>query len=53
MSPQQSLAIDPASPVLLHDQVAGAIRRAIVDGEDNPGDRLVLARDLAAVRVLK
>jgi DNA-binding transcriptional regulator YhcF (GntR family) len=43
------LVIDPASPVALHEQVAGAIRRAIADGEAAPGDRLPPARDLAAV----
>lgn len=49
MSAEPSLAIDPASPVLLHEQVAAAIRRAIADGEASPGDRLPPARDLAAV----
>ena len=43
------LVIDPASPVALHEQVAGAIRRAIADGEAAPGDRLPPARDLATV----
>ena len=33
----------------LHEQVAGAIRRAIADGEAAPGERLPPARDLAAV----
>ncbi|MET0888357.1 MAG: GntR family transcriptional regulator [Mycetocola sp.] len=36
-------------PVDLHEQVASEIRRAIADGEANPGDRLPPARDLAAV----
>jgi GntR family transcriptional regulator len=36
-------------PVPLHEQVAARIRRAIADGEAGPGDRLPLARDLAAV----
>ena len=49
MNAEGSLAIDPASPVLLHEQVAAAIRRAISDGEASPGDRLPPARDLAAV----
>ncbi|MCX5199065.1 GntR family transcriptional regulator [Streptomyces sp. NBC_00249] len=31
----------------LHEQVAGAIRRAIAEGECAPGDRLPPARDLA------
>ena len=33
----------------LHEQVAAAIRRAIADGEAEPGERLPPARDLAAV----
>lgn len=33
----------------LHDQVAAQIRRAIADGEAGPGERLPLAKDLAAV----
>jgi GntR family transcriptional regulator len=41
--------IDHSDPTTLHEQVAGAIRRAIADGEANPGDRLPPARDLAAV----
>ena len=41
--------IDRAGPVPLHDQVAGQIRRAIADGEAGPGERLPLAKDLAAV----
>jgi GntR family transcriptional regulator len=41
--------IDRAGPVPLHDQVAAQIRRAIADGEAAPGERLPLARDLAAV----
>ena len=49
MTGEHSLAIDPASPVLLHEQVAAAIRRAIAEGEAGPGDRLPPARDLAAV----
>ena len=32
-----------------HDQVASEIRRAIAEGEAGPGDRLPLAKDLAAV----
>ncbi|MGH2858189.1 MAG: GntR family transcriptional regulator [Solirubrobacteraceae bacterium] len=35
--------------MLLHDQVAAEIRRAIADGEAKPGGRLPPARDLAAV----
>ena len=41
--------IDRAEPVALHDQVAAEIRRAIADGEAGPGDRLPLAKDIAAV----
>jgi DNA-binding transcriptional regulator YhcF (GntR family) len=41
--------IDRSGPVPLHDQVAAQIRRAIADGEAAPGERLPLARDLAAV----
>ena len=41
--------IDRDQPVLLHDQVAGEIRRAIAEGEATPGERLPPARDLAAV----
>ena len=41
--------VDRTQPVLLHDQVAAEIRRAIADGEAGPGDRLPLAKDLAAV----
>ena len=37
---------DPSS---LHEQVSAAIRRAIADGEAQPGERLPPARDLAAV----
>ena len=43
------LKIDRADPMLLHDQVAADIRRAIADGEAKPGDKLPPARDLAAV----
>jgi GntR family transcriptional regulator len=41
--------IDRSDPLPLHDQVAAEIRRAIADGEAGPGDRLPLAKDLAAV----
>ena len=41
--------VDRSGPVLLHDQVAAQIRRAIADGEAGPGERLPLAKDLAAV----
>lgn len=41
--------IDPHATTDLHEQVAGEIRRAIAEGEAQPGDRLPPARDLAAV----
>jgi GntR family transcriptional regulator len=41
--------INRSEPMLLHDQVAAAIRRAIADGEAAPGERLPPARDFAAV----
>jgi GntR family transcriptional regulator len=41
--------VDRSEPLPLHDQVAAQIRRAIADGEAGPGERLPLARDLAAV----
>ena len=41
--------IDRDDSVLLHDQVAAEIRRAIVEGEAGPGERLPLAKDIAAV----
>ena len=44
-----SVNIDRSDPTLLHDQVAAEIRRAIAEGEAGPGDRLPLAKDIAAV----
>jgi GntR family transcriptional regulator len=41
--------VDRDDPTLLHDQVAAQIRRAIADGEAEPGERLPPARHLAAV----
>jgi GntR family transcriptional regulator len=41
--------VSRAGPAPLHDQVAAQIRRAIAEGEAGPGDRLPLAKDLAAV----
>lgn len=41
--------LDRSGALPLHDQVAAQIRRAIADGEAGPGDRLPLAKDLAAV----
>lgn len=42
-------ALNRSDPTPLHEQVAGAIRRAISDGEAGPGDRIPQARDLATV----
>jgi GntR family transcriptional regulator len=44
-----SVNVDRSEGVPLHDQVAAEIRRAIADGEAGPGERLPLAKDLAAV----
>jgi GntR family transcriptional regulator len=41
--------VDRTEPLGLHEQVAAEIRRAIADGEAEPGDRLPPAKDLAAV----
>src|SRR6478672_7008189 len=41
--------VDRSETLGLHDQVAAEIRRAITDGEANPGERLPPAGDLAAV----
>jgi GntR family transcriptional regulator len=41
--------VDRAEATPLHDQVAAEIRRAIAEGEAGPGQRLPLAKDLAAV----
>ena len=41
--------VSRSDPLALHDQVAAEIRRAIADGEAGPGDRLPLAKDMAAV----
>ncbi len=41
--------IDRSAPVALHNQVASEIRRAIAEGEAGPGERLPLAKDIAAV----
>src|SRR5690348_6787687 len=41
--------IDRGDATDLHEQVAAELRRAIADGEANPGERLPPARDLAAV----
>jgi GntR family transcriptional regulator len=41
--------VDRTKGIALHDQVAAEIRRAIADGEAGPGERLPLAKDMAAV----
>jgi GntR family transcriptional regulator len=41
--------VDRTETTALHDQVAAEIRRAIAEGEAGPGERLPLARDMAAV----
>lgn len=41
--------VDRSEGLALHDQVAAEIRRAIAEGEAGPGERLPLAKDLAAV----
>ena len=43
------LYVDRSNPLPLHEQAAAAIRRAIAEGEAGPGDRLPLAKDLAAI----
>src|SRR5665213_4397144 len=41
--------VNREDPLALHDQVAAEIRRAIAEGEAGPGERLPLAKDMAAV----
>ncbi|MFE2325749.1 GntR family transcriptional regulator [Streptomyces sp. NPDC059385] len=41
------LRLNTADTRPLHEQVAGAIRRAIAEGECGPGDRVPPARDLS------
>jgi GntR family transcriptional regulator len=40
--------VNREEPANLHEQVGAEIRRAIADGEAQPGERLPPARDLAA-----
>ena len=42
------MRIDRSEPTAVFEQVAAEIRRAILDGEAKPGERLPPARDLAA-----
>src|SRR6202035_876603 len=44
-----SVNVDRSDALALHDQVASEIRRAIADGEASPGERLPLAKDMAAI----
>src|SRR5881227_3112551 len=41
--------VDRSETLVLHDQVAAELRRAIAEGEALPGERLPPAKDLAAV----
>ncbi|CAM5338127.1 hypothetical protein STENM327S_01094 [Streptomyces tendae] len=41
------LSLDKTDTRPLHEQVAGAVRRAVAEGECAPGDRLPSARDLS------
>ena len=41
--------VDRSDPTDLYEQVAAEIRRAIADGEAEPGEKLPPAKDLAAV----
>jgi GntR family transcriptional regulator len=44
-----SVKVNKKDPTDLYQQVAAEIRRAIADGEAEPGERLPPAKDLAAV----
>jgi DNA-binding transcriptional regulator YhcF (GntR family) len=44
-----SVKVNKSDPTDLYEQVAAEIRRAIADGEANPGERLPPAKDLAAI----
>ncbi|HEY7562683.1 MAG TPA: GntR family transcriptional regulator [Gaiellaceae bacterium] len=44
-----NVKVRKADPTDLYEQVAAEIRRAIADGEAEPGERLPPAKDLAAV----
>jgi GntR family transcriptional regulator len=45
----RAVKLDRSDPTPLHEQVAAEIRRAIGEGEAEPGQRLPPARDFAAV----
>lgn len=42
------LRLNRSDPTLLHEQVAAEIRRAIAEGEAEPGEKIPQAKDLAA-----
>jgi GntR family transcriptional regulator len=44
-----TMRIDHSDPAPLYQQVAAELRRAIADGEAKPGERMPLAKDLAAI----
>jgi GntR family transcriptional regulator len=44
-----NVKVERNRPAELHEQVAAEIRRAIAEGEANPGERLPPAQDFAAV----
>ena len=44
-----NVKLDKHDPTDLYEQVAAELRRAIAEGEANPGERLPPAKDLAAV----
>lgn len=44
-----NVEVDRTESISLHNQVAAEIRRAIAEGEAGPGERLPLAKDLAAI----
>lgn len=45
---ENAVRVDRSESVAVFEQVASEIRRAILDGEAKPGERLPPARDLAA-----
>jgi DNA-binding transcriptional regulator YhcF (GntR family) len=42
------IRIDPTMPVVLHEQIAAQLRRALAEGKVAAGDQLPTARELAA-----
>lgn len=48
-STMRKVKVDRSNNLDLHEQVAAEIRRAIVEGEAKPGERLPPAKDFAAV----